>query len=180
VSLVNDALKRATEAQKSRPPVPVVHLPLRPVEAAKQNKTGIGLVLPATLLTIIVVALFSLRLARRADQNTPPPPPQTTAPAEKNISKPAAAILDLAPGPLAVSAKEIPAPVPAPPAVVPAPQPAPLKLQAVFYSPPHPSAIISGKTVRVGDVVRELQVVAIGSSSALLISATQTNFLTLE
>jgi hypothetical protein len=53
-------------------------------------------------------------------------------------------------------------------------------LQAVFFNPQHPSAVIEGKTVFVGDSVRDLKVVAIASKSALLISATETNLLTLE
>lgn len=181
MSLVNDALKRATEKHNSRPPAPAAPLHLRPVEPAKPHKTGIGLVLPATLLTIILAAVFSLCLRKPAEQKILPPPAQPPAPAENTVTKPAVSILDLAPAPLIVAAKEIPAPPPPAPVAVPTPpQPAPLRLQAVFYSPPHPSAIISGKTVHVGDSVRELQVVAIGSSSALLVSATQTNFLTLQ
>ena len=183
MSLVNDALKKAAEAQKNLPPVPVVHLPLRPVESSKKNKTGIGLVVPATLATIIAAALFAFSVSNRPRHSTANP---SSAPTRNPTSGVPAvhAIMDLAPAPLAVAAKEIPAPpapAPAAPMVETAPpQLAPLRLQAVFYSPPKPSAIISGKTVHVGDCLREMQVVAIGSSSALLISATQTNFLTLE
>jgi len=182
MSLVNDALKRATEVQKTRPPTPMVNLPLRPVEPVKPRKAGFGLVLPATLATIIAAALFSLSISNHSSHSTPVPasPVQTPTSGVPVIS----AIMDLAPAPLVVAAKEIPPtppPVPPAPVVVAAPPPpAPLRLQAVFYSPPNPSAIISGKTVHVGDTLRELQVVAIGSSSALLISTTETNFLTLE
>ena len=183
MSLVNDALRRATEKHNSRPPEPVANLQLRPVEPAKPQKKGMGLVLPATLLTIILAALCSFLLVKPAEKKnliTPAPPP---APAEKNVASPAVLILDQTPAPLVVLVKEAPAtppPAPAPVAVAAPPPPAPLKLQAVFYTPPQPTAIISGKAVRVGDRVRELQVMAIGSSSALLISATVTNFLTLE
>ena len=184
MSLVNDALKRATEKHNSRPPVPVAPLHLRPVEPAQPQKTGIGLVLPATLLTIIIAALISISLPNHSSRSTAPisSPPSSISTATTTV--PALSIMDLAPAPMVVSAKTVPvalsATTPVPAAVVAPPQLAPLRLQAVFYSPPNPSAIISGKTVHVGDCLRELQVVAIGSSSALLISSTQTNFLTLQ
>ncbi len=186
MSLVNDALKRASEAHSRRAPTPVADLPLRPVEPG--TKPGIGLVLPATLLTIILAALISLVLARRSGGNTPNPPPVKSGLLGITVAAKSPPPLHLAPAaPVPVIAVEsAPVPVmpialaqpnssPAPTAVV-----APLRLQAVFYTPPRPSAIISGKTVQVGDSLRGLQVVAIGSSSALLQGANQTNFLTLE
>ena len=77
-----------------------------------------------------------------------------------------------------VPATNLPAPAPVVEAAP--PKPAPLKLQAVFYDPARPSAIISGKTVCVGDSVRDFRVVAIGSASAMLVSGSQTNLLTIE
>ncbi|MFO1486852.1 MAG: hypothetical protein U1F65_00090 [Verrucomicrobiota bacterium] len=191
MSLVNDALKRASEVQKTRGTVPVVHLPLRPIDPPAEGKVGLGLVLPATVLTIIAAALFSLYLANRAEKSSSVPAKPTSAtPVEKTEAKPVAQIFDLAPAPLVVAAKEVPVLPPAPvPAENPAPAaamavapvaPPPLRLQAVFYTPPQPSAVINGKSVRVGDIVREMQVAAIGSSSVLLVSQSQTNFLTLE
>jgi hypothetical protein len=198
MSLVNDALKRATEAQKSTSPVPARHLPLRPVEPAQLRKNGIGLVLPATLLTILVAAMFSLGLVNQKSRSAPSQPqtqlavqtvmaassiaapvPQVTVTPNSAVTPANSAV---APTPSSVaSIQENPATSP-PPSVVELtpPKPAPLKLQAVFFTPPKPLAIINGKRVHVGDLVRELQVVAIGSASAMLIGPGQTNFLTLE
>jgi hypothetical protein len=92
--------------------------------------------------------------------STVPPTPSTVASTQEN------------------PAANPPKPVPVVEAVP--PKPAPLRLQAVFFTPPKPLAIINGKRVHVGDSVRELQVVAIGSASAMLIGPSQTNFLTLE
>jgi hypothetical protein len=55
-----------------------------------------------------------------------------------------------------------------------------LKLQAIFFAPGHSSAIISGKTVRVGTLLKGFRVTAISETSATLVSATQTNVMTLE
>jgi hypothetical protein len=54
-----------------------------------------------------------------------------------------------------------------------------LKLQGIIYSPTRPSAVISGKSVFVGDHVGEFKVVAISQSSTILIGAGQTNVLNL-
>jgi hypothetical protein len=68
---------------------------------------------------------------------------------------------------------------PAPASIVSAPEPV-LKLKAIFYSPGHTTAIINGKTVKAGDVYKGFRVAAITQTSATLVSATQTNVMTLE
>jgi hypothetical protein len=173
-------------------------LPLRPAEPAQPPKKGIGLVLPVTLLTILVAAILSLGLANHKTPSTSvqavvKSPMQNTAaaspivvPAPQAAAAPnstvASANSTVAPTPSTVaSVQENPATNSPVPIVESAPpKPAPLKLQAVFFTPPRPLAIINGKRVHVGDSVRELRVVAIGSASAMLIGPGQTNFLTLE
>jgi hypothetical protein len=59
-------------------------------------------------------------------------------------------------------------------------KPAPLKLQAITFNPARPSAIVSGKTVFVGDRFREFRVLKIGVDSITLVNETQTNVLTLD
>lgn len=168
MSLVNDALKRVTAAQKPSTPALQHYLPLRPVEPAQLHQRGWGLLLPAVLLTVIVGAFFSLGHLKSPDRPAPTPP----------IA--AAPIIHTVPPPVVQAPSPVVEPTPAP--VVPPAPPAlpPLRLQAVFYTPPRPSAMIGGETVRVGDSVRDLQVVAIGSTSILLVGAGRTNFLTLE
>ena len=184
MSLVNDALKRATAAQKNIPAEPRHYLPLRPAEAETHHKKGIGLVLPATLLTILVAAVFSFGFAKKSPPTAPASLVVETASVPSVVASPPPAV---APTP-AVAVPEsvaalVPANLPAAPAVLVLadnPPLAPLKLQAIFFTPGHPSAIISGKTVCVGDSVREMHVVAIGSASAMLVGTGQTNLLTLE
>lgn len=59
------------------------------------------------------------------------------------------------------------------------PKPPPLKLQGIVFSK-RPSAVISGKTVFVGDRVREFRVVAITAETATLVGAGRTNTLSLS
>jgi hypothetical protein len=61
----------------------------------------------------------------------------------------------------------------------PVPGPAPLKLQAIVFHPTRPWAMISGKTLFVGDRLGEMELVAVGRESATLVGAGQTNVLNL-
>jgi hypothetical protein len=66
----------------------------------------------------------------------------------------------------------------APAAVIAENPPAPrFRLQMITFVPGHPSALISGRTVRLGDFVDGFRVAAITQSSATLVSATETNVL---
>ena len=59
----------------------------------------------------------------------------------------------------------------------PQPKPVPLRLQAILYNPQRPSIIVSGKTLYVGDRIREFRVTAIDQTTATLVAAGQTNVL---
>jgi hypothetical protein len=54
-----------------------------------------------------------------------------------------------------------------------------LTLQGVVFSRTRPSAVISGKTVFLGDRVRDFRVMAIGQDSATLVGNGRTNVLRL-
>jgi hypothetical protein len=55
-----------------------------------------------------------------------------------------------------------------------------LRLQAIVFHPTRPSAIVTGRSVFVGDRVGEFRVVAIHRESVMLAGAGQTNVLTLR
>lgn len=59
------------------------------------------------------------------------------------------------------------------------PKPAPLRLQGIVFSK-RPSAVINGKTLFVGDRVREFRVVAITQDTAILVGDGRTNTLSLS
>jgi hypothetical protein len=61
-----------------------------------------------------------------------------------------------------------------------APRPEPLRLQAVFFSPTRPSAMVGGKTVRPGDRVGTFTVTGITPDSVTLASGSQTKVLRLS
>jgi len=101
MSLINDALKRAKEAQGRAPAPPSTQMQFRPVEPAQRARHGLGLLLPAALAFAAVLALFCVwqwaqertsaeprearaRTPRAAPAATPSPPvaPSSAAVAE--------------------------------------------------------------------------------------------------
>ena len=117
MSLINDALKRAKEAQPQAAPPPVPNLQLRPIEPAQYTRHTLGLILPAALAVAALLLLFLVWQsaqrngsaqpvevkARTAMTANPPPAPQ-----------PAAASLAAAPAAPVPAAQPIPAAPPAP------------------------------------------------------------------
>jgi hypothetical protein len=82
--------------------------------------------------------------------------------------------------PVATVAGIEPSTNPMPVVAVTPPKPALPKLQAIVYNPKRPSVMLSGKTLWVGDKIGEYRVRAIDQESVTIVSATQTNVLTLE
>jgi hypothetical protein len=209
MSLINDALRRAKEAQEQAPVPRSPHLPFRPVEPAQQSaRRGLGLLLPAALAAVALLALLvvwqwtrmrgaaiptevNARTAHVPQAATPasalaaqPAPVQAPASPPSPLSGAAASVAaDAASAPTyeplagiqesdATNEPAITAPTP--------PKPAPLRLQAIIFNPRRPSAMISGKTLFIGDKLGDLRVVAISKESAILAGAGQTNVLTLS
>lgn len=159
MSLINDALKRASEFDKNRPGPGPAARPLQPVETARGRQ-------PAWMWLFTISALLLLSASffwqwRRASHHvaaapavlkTPPAPMPATTPA----APPA-----LTPASLPPKAPVVTAPVKPPPQLAPTPSapafatpwPASLTLQGIFYSNTHPLALINGKTVAQGDSI---------------------------
>jgi hypothetical protein len=175
MSLINDALKRAKQAQQQgSPETPKVQF--RPVEAAQQpakrNHTAIWI---AVVIMVGLIIGFVFRQMTRENKNSTPkevkareidpatPIPQETAPAPKPVT-PGTAVQDNG----ATAHADMPSEA-SPTA----------KLQAIVFDPKRPSAIISRKSVFVGDKIGDLRVVAITQESVTLVGAGQTNVLVL-
>jgi len=176
MSLVNDALRRAQDAQnKSQPPAPA----LRPAHPVIPQKSGVGLMVPVIIAVVAIGGLFLIwqnnRQKNEARQPVVEPKPTAVvlAPETKPPVQQVPAPTPTPAAPVAVTEK------PAPASVISAPAPQ-LKLQAIFYAPGHSSAIISGKTVHAGDNFKGFRVAAIAQTSATLVSATETNVMTLD
>jgi hypothetical protein len=164
MSLINDALKRARQQsqQKNPPGGP----PLFPAEI--RTRRGTGWFLPGVIVALVVAAgiFIAMALAKR----TPPP----AAGAQEISATQQIESISVPPSnppsnpPTAVyftNAESISNSVPPPP---PPPEP---KLQGIVYDPARPWAIVSGKTVYVGDHVLDFRVKEITRNTVTLQNA---------
>jgi len=183
MSLINDALKRAQEAQRKDNPAYIVS-PMRPNAPAPapaprhRKKLNLSWMLPVVIILLVVVAVFfmAMAMAKRTQKNiaaapaaSAPPPVETVAAPEPNPPTPAA--------PAAPAPPEPPPAVIGPAAIVAdAPKPATvIVLQGIVNDPVHPWAIVNGKSVFLGDNVEGMRVTKISHSSITLIGNGQTN-----
>jgi len=206
MSLINDALRRAKQAQQDAPPPPP-GTQFRPVDPKTQSaRHGVGLLLPALLAA---TGLLALLLFWELSRSNPPLVARTPLVVSAR-TPPSVPVSDavLEPAPVAeVSAQKSPigsgtqsvtvalgsantnlvsaVSDPADTNRTTAPEPAApalpaLKLQGIVYNPRRPSALINGRVTFLGDRVREYRVLAIRRDEVMLVGAGQTNVLSLE
>jgi hypothetical protein len=215
MSLINDALKRAKQAQDQAGPPDPPPLQIRPAEPAPTPKRGPGPVLYVVIALAVVAVLAggwwfvqnnrsekpgvgetaksSAEASTMQDQPapaSPAPPPVKPAPVavapepmaapmtNRATAIPSQTIASVKPAAQSAVAAAMTPSAPAPAAAAPAPPPPP-RLQAIVFHPTRPSAMISGKSVRVGDKVGELRVTAIDRDSVTLSGGGHTNVLNL-
>jgi hypothetical protein len=193
MSLINDALKRAREqAPEETPPSAAEDPAMTPATHATRSPQWPLVVVPALLVGVIGVAVWffwsasnSMGLTARALTSRTvsareEPPAESSHPAGGSNSSiaatatPAGAVIP----PAVTNTAALTAPTAtAPP--VPKPAAPTLKLQAIFYRPAHPTAIISSKTVSRGDTIHGARVLRIDRESVALWVNGQTNVLTM-
>ena len=162
MSLVNDALKRAKQAQQENPP-PVPPLQFRPVEPANEAQPGSPvLIVGAVLGLMVLIGLGGLLVWAVAGK--------------QGAALQVEARTVVQPAPVVAPAKTV---TNVEPVVVEPPQPE-LKLQGIFFNPRSPSAVVNGRTLYVGDRVGGLSVTAITPKAVTLTSKTLTNVLSLS
>jgi len=198
MSLLNDALKRAKEAQ--RPDTRASVSSLRSIEVRSPGTPLFSRVLVAVIFLLLAAAFAFIGLAmtgRLVKKNTvvsqtiSAPPVSAPAAAARPVAAVApSAPVQTAPTPAVIATvatvppvKLAPAAAPVAAVVVVAPPPPPLVLpdnlhvQGVAYDPVRPWAIVSGRTVYVGDLVKGVRVMEITRNSVTFGSHGQTNLL---
>jgi hypothetical protein len=156
MSLINDALKQARKA-------PPRNLPsaLPPLPPAEESWSLPGWFLPAIVVILIIAAIFFIGWAW----------------AHHSVRKVSEVPTESVETPPPVAANPTPAAKPPPADTSPAgPPPDGPKLQGIFYSPTDPSAIIDGKTVRLGDQFRQYRVKAISKYTVTLVGPDHKEF----
>jgi hypothetical protein len=201
MSLINDALKQARQAQAGSA-VPAEGPTLRPVESPHEA-AGHGLLLPAIIVCVLLLgvvliwgwfrggngelkaranarqAIAAGSLPMRAAAAEPASTPEAaSAPAPAPLVPPATANVN----PTNTSTATATNSVTNETVLVEAakPLPAVYKLQSLFYRAKNPSAVINNKTIFLGSRVGEARVAAIDKESVTIVtSAGQTNILEL-
>ena len=167
MSLINDALKRAREQQRNEPPGGPPLSPFRP--AAPRSSywpLGLGLLIVLLLAGAGILIFLATRPAAH--------PPVKLAPAVVMTPKP---MITPSPAPATMAAPVVVnSPPPATNPLVPAVPPKPDKpqLQGIFFQGSDSTAIISGKLVRIGDVIKGYQIKTISRTEVHLIGPDRT------
>jgi hypothetical protein len=168
MSLVNDALKRAKQAQQENP-TPTPELAFRPVEPANERQPGSPLLFFGAFVGLVFVIsacgllIWAVTHQRGADL-------QAEA---RAVTEPVAEVVPV------VEPVAAPVVTNSEPEVVEPPKPE-FKLQGIFFNPARPSAVVNDRTVYVGDRISGLQVRAITPDAVVLTSASETNLLSLS
>jgi type II secretory pathway component PulC len=177
MSLINDALKRAQEAQRKDNPAYIVS-PMRPnapaptptrIPTPRRKQRNLSWFMPVVIILLVLVAVFFMvmAMAKRTVKNIVAAP---------EIATPSQVETAVVPAPTPPAPVEVAAPEVIGPAAIAADVPKPvIILQGVVNDPKHPWAIVNGKTVYLGDNVEGMRVTTISRSSITLIGNGQTN-----
>jgi hypothetical protein len=181
MSLINDALKRAQEAQRPNAPSSVASIRTIPTRPKERPFTGRLLIVIIFLLLSAAFAFIGLAMTGRLAKKDAGAPPMVPA---QPVAVAAATAQPFAiPVPVAAAAPATPGqPKSAPaaavvPALPPLVLPDSLHVQGIAYDPVRPWAIVSGRTVYVGDLVKGVRVMKITQNTVTFGNNGQTNFL---
>jgi len=202
MSLINDALKRATEAQNKADQTPPPDLKFRSVDPKEPAPKNFGWLMPSIITAVVLVGIFVVwqMAGKKQEAKSPPAGANAAAQAASSSGLKVHAREQETPG-TAISGSKMPdlserekvAVVAVSgttiqettrnhgtnSAAAPDSKPAGPKLQAIVYNPASPSAMISGNTVFVGEKAGEWKVVAISKDSATLVCGGETKVLKL-
>ncbi len=174
MSLINDALKRASESDKKRSAQSPSPLPMQPVASAPGNENSAALLIAAIIVSVLGIVIAGwLFLASRSVTpavvvKAPAPPaakPVAISPAP--VPQPAPIVQKTLPqtvttaAPAVIHSVQIPAP--APPVAPPETFPTNLTVNAIFYNKTNPRALVNGQTVGTGDKIGDVLVTGIMS-----------------
>jgi hypothetical protein len=192
MSLINDALKRATQAQTANAPTQEPQEPMQPVESRQGQ--GLPMYFTPVLLFVISGACWFLVRGWEAKRQAGFYPAPVTVMARESASS-GGTVIEV-PEPVKQDAVESLIPthrefalsdtlsnVAAGEVSMPGPveesKPA-FRLQGIFYRPNNPSAVVNSKTVFVGDFISNGKVKAIDRQSVTIDLGGETKVLTLQ
>lgn len=172
MSLLNDALKRASQSQQGHDTVRIHLPPAAPVPtpaSAPKSQGGLGWALPVLVLLLVAMAvgfIWLVHLGRRVANDATVAAAPPSAQAVPVAPKPAASIPVASKLPMPPVTRQVAAAAPGAPAAHETPQIPPsvwpsLKVQGITYYNAKWQAIVNGKTVYVGDDVKGFRIAVI-------------------
>jgi hypothetical protein len=183
MSLINEALKRAKQAQEENPPA-LPPLEFRPEEPGQiQPRRATLLIVGITLVVVMILGMAGMLVwfVAQAKSALPVIARVADAPLAANPhTMPASAQPVSAPGQFEPSDPPNTNPVPVVTELVAAVPPPVLKLQGIFFSPNRPSVVVNGKTIYLGDRVNGFRLIAVSPVAATFVSGAETNVLSLS
>jgi hypothetical protein len=172
MSLINDALKRASQSDRNRPIQAGLPRPMQPVAARPGN--GNSWLLAAIIVAVLGFALAGWFLWKWRNPTNPTvavapiQPAQTIATTPPPVATAPAPIVRESPPPPATPVAAAPV-IPTPPVPVAKPNwPIELTVKAIFYSKIHPRALVNGTTVEPGDKIDGVLVTGIDPDRVLV------------
>jgi hypothetical protein len=173
MSLINDALKRASQSEKNRPRDPGSHSAMQPVPESRRSLVPV--LLGVWIFILLALAGWfvwrsllhrgspqpAVASARQGASVAPAPPPKVEpAPVPAPVPAPQPAPVVVTPPPVVT-----PAPLPSVASAkegAPQPQPFPeLKLQGIFYNRTNPKAAINGQIRAQNELIGDVRILTI-------------------
>ncbi len=186
MSLINDALKRASQSEKNRPRDTTLPAAMQAAPEARRS------FVPA-LAGVAIVALLAAAgwMIWRALPHRGEPAPVPAPIAARPVAPEPPARMETAPVPVPAPLPAVvtppantnPPPPPPAPDIAAAPPPLPfpeLKLQGIFYSRNNPRAAINGQVLRENELIGEVRLVTITANKVIVEWNGQTKDLNLE
>ncbi|HEX3717879.1 MAG TPA: hypothetical protein VH595_07910 [Verrucomicrobiae bacterium] len=166
MSMINDALKRASQSDKNRPAQAALPQPMQPV--SRERETRFSWILAAIVVAVLGIGLAGWVFWKWWEGNQPavvaaPVQPMQTAVAAPPPPPP----LPTPPAPAIVVAPAAPAPVPMAAPVKPS-WPIALTVKAIFYNKTSPHALVNGRTVEAGDTIQGVLISRIEADRVLV------------
>jgi hypothetical protein len=186
MSLINDALKRASQSEKDRPRDTGSHAAMQP--ARESRRSIVPMVAGAAVVVLLAAAGWLVWRSLAPIEELLPAPMQVAAkpviPAPPAKVEPAPVPVP-APQPVVVTPPPNTNPPAPPPVAVVVPPPAPppfpdLKLQGIFYNRNNPKAAINGQIRRENELVGDVRIVTITPNKVTVEWNGQTKDLILE
>ena len=195
MSLINDALKRARDANKQRAEDGSPNVPLQPVDYASRPNRFLRFVAALILISAVALAVFYFskwwqareqlqRLAATSDVPAARPAAEPAAPPENAATKyrirvNTNVVVRTNPAALSPATTQTNVAPDAAVTVAATNQSPDLKLQSIIYRLNRPAAVINGEMLYVGDTIKGARVISIDRHEVTVVLDGKTNVLNL-